>query len=162
MSLIVDLAVLAEGAAADSRGSMTLVGVNPNVLLAETFPVQFSPILLVTLKDDQEAGTLTPGRLVAATVKATGPDGEVIFIAPAIRQVITPSPLPALPPKINVLAQVPFTASKNGTYTISARITVIDGDNGTELAEAATERTVIVSDLASLKTKPAPYPTSTG
>jgi hypothetical protein len=160
VSLIVDLAVLAEGAAADSRGSITLVGVNPNVLLAETFPVQFSPILLVTLKDDEEAGTFRPGRVVAATVKATGPDGEVIFIAPAIRQVITPSPLPALSPKINVIAQVPFTASKSGTYTVSARMTVIDGDSGAELAEASTERTVIVSDLNSLKAKPAPHPTS--
>jgi hypothetical protein len=153
VSLVIDLAVLTEGIAADARGSITLVGVNPNVLLAETFPLQFSPFLFLTLKDEEEAGTLSPGRVVAATVRATAPDGEVIFVAPAIRQVIAPAPFPALHPRVNVIAQVPFTASKNGTYLISARVTVLDGEGGAELAEVTAERTIMVSDLASLKSK---------
>jgi hypothetical protein len=153
VSLVVDLAVLAEGMATDSRGNITLVGANPNIFLLEALPFQMSPFLLVALKDDEGAKTLAPGRVIAATIRVTGPDGEVIFIAPAHRQTITPPPHPALLQRVNIVGQVPFTASKNGTYTVSAHITVVDGDSGASLAETTAERTVVVNDLASLKPK---------
>ncbi len=149
MSLIVDLAVLAEGAATDARGNLTLVGVNPQLFIADNFPVQFTPFLIVALKDDDEI--LVPGRTISATVEATGPDGEVLFVFPLLRQTIAPSPYPALKPRVQVVGQVPFTASKAGDYTVSARITV-SGDVET-LAEVSAARTVKVTDMPSLKAK---------
>jgi hypothetical protein len=150
MSLVVDLAVLAEGAATDSRGNITLVGVNPNLFMVETFPVQFNPVFLVAL-GDEKSGTFVPGRAIAATVQAVGPDDEVLYVAPAYRQTITPPLFPALPIRANIVGQVPFTASKPGTYTVSVRMAVLDS-TGTKVDEATAVRTVMVSDLATLKT----------
>jgi hypothetical protein len=151
MSLVVDLAVLAEGFAADSRGTITLVGVNPSLLLTETFPVQFNPVLLVVLKNDEGTETLKPGQMVAATIKATGPDDETLFVFPGLRQTIASSPYPGLRPKVNVVSPAPFTASKNGIYTVAAHITVIDSNSGKEIGAVDAERTVTVRDMASLR-----------
>jgi hypothetical protein len=43
MSLAVSLATLAEGAATDGRGNVTLVAVNPHALAADQLPAQFTP-----------------------------------------------------------------------------------------------------------------------
>jgi hypothetical protein len=151
VSLAVDLAVLADVAVPDSRGNLTLVGVNPQVLIAEEYPVQFAPFLLVMLKDDDGSETLLPGRIVNATVEATGPDGEVLFVFPLTHQPIAPPPFPALKPRVQVVGQVPFTASKPGDYTVSARIKITA--DGETIAEVSVGRTVRISDLASLKPK---------
>jgi hypothetical protein len=148
VSLEIDLAVLAEGAATDSRGNVTLVGINPSLFLVENFPVQFSPVLLVALKED-ESETLSPGRTLSATVEVTGPDDEVLFAFP-IRQVIAPQPYRGLRPRAQVVGQVPFTASKIGIYTVSARIAVI-GDDGKPIAEVSTSRQLRITDLPSLQ-----------
>lgn len=152
MSLVVDLAVLSEGAATDSRGNITLVGANPQLFIAESFPVQFSPFLLVALKDNEGSETLVPGRTVTATVEASGADGEVLFVFPLLRQMIAPPPYPALKPRAQIVGQVPFTASKTGDYTVSARIAVIS-ESGQTLAEVSASRTVRVTDLPSLNAK---------
>jgi hypothetical protein len=149
MSLVVDLAVLAEGAATDTRGNLTLVGANPHVLVADDLPTQFVPVFLVAVQEDSETtDILTPGRFLNAKIEVTGPDGEVLYIS-QIRQAIAPSPHPSLPPRLNVVGQVPFTASKIGKYQVSAHVEVLGGDNQAP-AEVTATRTVRVSDQASL------------
>lgn len=154
MSLTVDLAILAEGATNDARGSLTLVGVNPTVFVAEELPAQFVPVFVVNVIDGNEAKpeSLTPGAKVSARIEVQGPDGEVLFVAP-LRQVVSPQPSPDVPPRMQVLAQVPFTASKPGPYRFSARIEAHD-DSESEPAEVTAVRTVRVTDAASLKRKP--------
>lgn len=149
MSLVVDLAVLAEGAATDVRGNMTLVAANPHILLSDDLPVPFVPIFLVAVEEDGEtADILIPGRIVDAKMEVTGPDGEILFVS-QIRQAVTPPPHPAIPPRLNVVSQVPFTASKIGRYLVTAHIKII-ADGNQVAAEVTATRTVRVFDRASL------------
>jgi hypothetical protein len=147
MSIKVDFAALAEGAAGDSRGNLTLVAVNPQVLVAEQLPAQFSLILVVVIVDQESNDpTITPGRNVTARIEATGPDGSVLFVA-QLRQEIVRPPNPGLEPRVQIVAQVPFMAAKPGDFTISAHITVV-GEGEEELGEITASRIVRVSDAA--------------
>jgi hypothetical protein len=156
MSLVVDLAVLAEGAATDSRGNFTLVAANPHLLIAEELPVQFNLVFLAVVDDDEDDTAppqiLTPGAVVTAKVEVTGPDSETLFFA-QLRQVVVPSPYPAMRPRFQIVAQVPFTASKTGRYRVSARIEVT-GQGEQAPAEVTAARTVRVADRASLTNRP--------
>jgi hypothetical protein len=149
MSLVIDLAVLAEGAATDSRGSLTLVAANPHILIADDLPVPFVPVFLVVVDEDAEtAEILAPGRIVNAKIEVTGPDNQALFVS-QIRQAVAPPPHPAIPPRLNVVAQVPFTAAKVGKYQVSAHIEII-GNGNQVTAEITATRTVRVYDRASL------------
>lgn len=151
MSLAINLAVLAEGATFDSRGSLTLVAVNPQTLVAEQFPAQFAPIFVVTVGEDVEGDTykvIVPGHGVKSRVQATDPDGNVVFYT-QLQQVVPPVPHPNLPPRVQLIAQVPFAAQKGGEYKVSGRIEVTSADGQEETVEA--ERKVLVVDLATLR-----------
>lgn len=147
MSLEVDLAVLAEGAAADARGNLTLVAANPHLLLADELPVQFAPVFLVVVNEPEEE-LLTPGRLINAKIEVSGPDGETLFVS-QLRQAVTPPPAPAVTPRLNLISQIPFTASKIGTYKFTAHIEAI-GSGNQAVGEITATRTVRVADRASL------------
>jgi hypothetical protein len=154
VSLAIDLAVLAEGVATDARGNLTLVAANTNLLVADELPVQFSPIFVVAVVDDDESQdppVLTTGAIVSAKVEAMGPDSEVLFVA-QLRQVVQPPPYPSLNPRMQLVAQVPFTASKIGVYKVSAVITISDGIHPE--AQVTATRKVRITDFASLKAKP--------
>lgn len=154
MGLIVDLAVLAEGAATDSRGNVTLVAANPHILVANEFPVQFAPVFVAIIADEAEDGpqpsVLVPGVTVTAKVTAEGPGEETLFVA-QLRQIIQASPIPNLTPRFQLLAQVPFTASKSGTYKISADIEALDGARS--LASVTAARKIRVTDVASTRAR---------
>ena len=149
MSLEVDFASLSEGVASDFRGSLTLVAVNPHLLVADQLPAQFSVILVVVVIDnDTDDPTILPGRTVAAKIEARGPDDDALFVA-QLRQPVTPPPPPSLAPRVQILAQVPFTASKVGLYRISAHITIVTDDQEVK-GEVVATRQVQVSDSASV------------
>jgi hypothetical protein len=154
MSLIVDLAALAEGAASDVRGSLTLVAVSQNVFVADEFPFQFAPVFVVVVADDAEGTTqptvLNPGVVVTAKVTAEGPGEETLFVA-QLRQTIQPHPVPNMTPRFQIVAQVPFTASKSGAYQISADIEALDGVE--VVATVTANRKFRVIDAASTRAK---------
>jgi hypothetical protein len=150
MSLEIDLATLAEGVAADARGNLTLVAVNPNVLGAEHLPAQFAPILVVIVADDDLTDPIiVAGRSFAGRIEAVGPDGEVLFVL-QVRQGVLPPAIPSVPPRLQVVAQVPFTATKTGDYRISAHIAVMD-EGEKILGEITAGRTVRVLDATALR-----------
>lgn len=154
MSLEIDLAVLAEGATADARGSMTLVAANINVFVAEELPTQFAPVFMVVVKDEDGAAdkVLNPGAIVDIRVEVQAPDGQTLFVS-QMRQMMQPPPYPDLFPRLQLVAQVPFTASKVGPHRISADVTVTDGIH--ESAKIAASRTAHVVDRTSLRTEKA-------
>jgi hypothetical protein len=155
VSLVVNLAVLAEGAATDARGNLTLVAVNPHALIAEELPAQFGPVFVAIIEDDEDAETpqiLTPGAAVSAKVEVTDPDGGALFMA-QFRPMVLPPPNPGMRPRLQVLAQVPFTASKPGKFTVSAHVEVI-GDRAEPPNAITAARVVRVADRESLATKP--------
>jgi hypothetical protein len=150
MSLEIDFSSLAEGVAADSRGNLTLVAVNPQVLVADQLPAQFSPILVVVIVDDDaENPVIVTGRTMTGRIEAIGPDDSVLFVA-QIRQPVAPPPASSLHPRVQVVAQVPFTASKSGVFRISANIAVVD-EHQMLMGEVTASRSVRVSDAASLR-----------
>jgi hypothetical protein len=150
MSLLIDFAALAEGVAADSRGSLTLVGVNAHLLLAEQLPAQFSPTLVVVVVDgDAEHPVLVEGRTVSARFEAKGPDGETIFVT-QVRQQIAQPVFPSLRPRLQLIAQVPFTATKPGEFIVSANVTVTNSAEEVMGTVTATKQ-VRVSDAASIR-----------
>lgn len=155
MSLSVNLATLAEGAATDSRGSVTLVGVNPYILVADELPTQLSPVYYVVVEEDEGtpegSRVISPGRVLSAKVEVTSPDGEVVFVT-QLRQVILPPPLPWAASRLQVIAQLPFTASKSGNYHASAHVAVL-GDQERTLEEISAVRKLKVADAAALKPK---------
>lgn len=155
MSLSINLATLAEGAATDSRSNVTLVGVNPHVLLADELPTLLSPVFYVVVEEDEStpenSRVIIPGRMLSAKVDITSPDGEVVFVTQH-RQVIVPPPASWVTVRLQVFAQLPFTASKSGEYHANARVTVV-GDNDQILGEITATRKFKVADAAVLKPK---------
>jgi hypothetical protein len=150
MSLVVNLAVLAEGAATDARGLITLIAANPQSLVSDQLPAQFAPVFLVVI---EEANADAPriielGQPVSFRVQITGPDGNVVFFS-QFQQQVPPPQHPSLPPRLQLLVQVPFSAPKGGEYVTSARIAVTCPDGHEEAVEAS--RKVLVIDTASLK-----------
>ena len=152
MSLAVNLVVLAEGAATDSRGNLTLVAVNPQTLIADELPAQFSPIFVVVVEDDEaEPQVIVPGNTVTARLEATGPDDAVVFFA-QLRQAVQPPPHPTMHGRVQVIAQVPFAAGKAGTYRVSAHIAIVGAHEQLQ-GEVTASRSVRVADAASLRLK---------
>jgi hypothetical protein len=154
MSLAINLATLAEAAATDARGNITLVAANPAALIADELPAQFSPVLLVVVEEaaagtDENVQTIKPGRTLSAKVEVRSPDDEIVFFA-QLRQVILPPLVPSLPLRLQVIAQVPFTASKIGDYRAIAHIQVI-GEHEQLHGEITATRTARITDAASLK-----------
>ncbi len=152
MSLVVNLAVLAEGAAPDARGNITLIAANPQALLVDQFPSQVNPTFFVVVEEDEEGGNdpvIVAGRKISLRVEVVGPDHDVVFFS-QVEQPVLPLRYPSLHPRIQMLAQIPFSATKAGDYVISARIGVSRADGGQdEVVEAI--RKVLVMDGASLK-----------
>lgn len=154
MGLVIDFAAIAEGAASDARGILTLVAVNPYALIADQLPAQFSPILVVIAVDDESANpVIVAGRTLTGRIEAVGPDNETLFVAQT-RQGIVPSAVPAIPPRIQVVAQVPFTATKTGEYRLSVHITVVD-ESEQVMGEVTAMRRVWVLDSASSRPRTA-------
>ena len=152
MSLEVSLATLAEGVTADARGSLTLVAVNPHALIADQLPAQFSPVLVATIEDsDVEHAVIVPGLEMVARVEATGPDDVTLFIA-QMRQVIAPPPHPTLQPRVQIIAQVPFAASKTGLYKISAHVAFVGAGEEVK-GEVTIARQVRVTDAATMASR---------
>ena len=150
MSLEVEFSALSEGVAGDARGSLTLVAVNPHVLIADQLPAQFSPFLVVVIDDDDhEDPALVPGRTVTARIEAVGPDDIVLFVA-QLRQAILPPPTALLRPRVQIIAQIPFTASKSGDFKISAHIVIV-GEGEEVKGEVTAVRRVQVADTATLR-----------
>jgi hypothetical protein len=152
MSLEVSLATLAEGVTSDARGSLTLVAVNPYALIADQLPAQFGPVFVATIEDsDAEQPVIVPGINMSARVEATGPDDVVLFVT-QMRQTVVPPPHPTMRPRVQIIAQVPFTASKKGTYTVSAHVAFVSEAEEVK-GEVTITRRVRVADAASLASK---------
>jgi len=145
VSLEASLATLTEGVAADARGNLTLVAVNPHALAAGQLPAQFAPVFVATIDDgDDENPVIIPGRTMTARVEAKGPDDVVLFVG-QMRQPVAPPPDSILRPRMQIIAQVPFTASKTGVYTVTAHVTIVD-ENEEVKDELTITRAVRVTD----------------
>jgi len=154
MSLVVTLVTLAEGAASDSRGGITLVAANPQFLTAERFPAQLAPVFYAAVEDGEEGAqppSIVPGRVVSLKLQVTAPDGEVLYFFQNQQSVLA-NPHPVHPIRLQVLVPVQFSASKSGDYTISARLAI--ALPGGEQDEVVATRRIRVIEQTPVKSEP--------
>jgi hypothetical protein len=153
MSLAINLAVMAEAAATDARGNITLVAANPAILIVDELPAQLGPVLLVVVEEtspaNEDVQIIKPGRNLSARVEVRSPDEQILFFA-QLRQVILPAPNKVLPLRLQILAQLPFTASKTGEHKAIAHIQVTSEHEQLH-GEITATRTVMITDAASFR-----------
>lgn len=79
MALKIDWFGLAEGAASDARGMLTLVGFAPLVQVHPELPSGTELTVVLVLHDDEDPEpTLTEGSAIGLNVRVLGPDGAAI------------------------------------------------------------------------------------
>lgn len=145
MSLRVDFIGFAEGAATDSRGNVSLIGFHPQVLIQDAFPSQVTPTLvLVASEDEQPAPLVVPGSIVTFRVEILGPDGDTLFVTEQ-QQPIGERRWRSLSGRLQVIAQIAFSANKPGDYKGRVTVTV------TSAPPLVAEGTVRITDLATLE-----------
>jgi hypothetical protein len=111
--------LLAEGLGQDSRGAVTAIGLNQNVLLTPTLPVQTKRAIVLHLVDDQSA--IKSGDKLVLRVSFVSPSGKVIN-AITSQANLTPGPWLDLPFTIDVPAEMMLLCSEYGTYEINAEV----------------------------------------
>lgn len=80
MSIQLEWFGLAEGSTEDSRGALTLVGVNQNIIQAREFPVNVKRQFVILTGEDEGFEDLTDRR-IHVTVEVTSPSGELVASA---------------------------------------------------------------------------------
>lgn len=119
--------VIAEGAVADARGAVTLVGVNQRAIVAQKFPFLVKVVVYVSVSDEDEDNSDEEPKL---TIEVVTPKGEVQFsITHNIPRVA--KPLPSLPQVANVAVDTLVSAEEPGKYSIEVRLT--PGDSVSQL-----------------------------
>ncbi len=120
MTLKTLLCAIAEGGAADARGNLTAIGIEPGKWIVSKGS-QLTPTIVIVAEDDLDAPLLFRGEPLSFTVSATGPDGDTLFFAQQTASVQEKVD-PALPHRINLIAQVPLTPSATGVHAITAAV----------------------------------------
>ncbi len=112
---------LSEGAAADHRGMLTLVGFNPQVLAIplEAMPASVGLVLVVVLESDDPE---RPGdHALGYSVRLTAPDGSILFAA----QQTAPLPVrihPELPIRVQIVLGTQVALRLHGRYEAAVTI----------------------------------------
>jgi hypothetical protein len=127
MTLRVDYLGIAEGAIFDARGGLAVVGFSPQALIAESLPSQLAFHLIMIAEDEDEGSKgsvlLAETNTVSIKIQLTAPDGQVVFFVDQ-KTPLQAVRVPDLPPRMMVVAVVPFTAAKAGAYRVTLTLTV--------------------------------------
>lgn len=109
----IDHVVLAEGAAADVRGALTLVGFNQRVINVPAIPFTFKQVLIVSFVvmpgEEPSAGTIS----VTLLTPSGGTGFALTHPIPAAVQ-----PAKDVPAIGNLALELPITGDEPGTYEV--------------------------------------------
>ena len=128
MPLSFDWLGIADAAASDSRGALTLVAVGHNVIVAPSLPHQEQRVVVITILDEETAA-FPFGEPCELDFQVTGPDGKMVM---SNRQTLTLDPKanpfgrhPKLPPRgFQLVVGLGFHLTEYGEYLIRAVVTV--------------------------------------
>lgn len=124
MSLEVAWFGMAEASAIDSRGAMTLVGINQNVVVAETLPALRKRVLVLHLRDSEEPEQLlVPGARLTVKMWVNGPDESEIFRQTATVD-IGEKRWADIPGGANVTTEMQLNIEAYGRYRIHCEVAV--------------------------------------
>lgn len=124
----IDWLILAEGHTFDSRGAITAVGLNQDVLIPERLPATPHGVILARISGDD----LTTAETLHFKLVVLAPDGGVVFAQNGQAPVATP-PL-EVPPKINVAMDYQLTVTDYGEHII--KLSVYSEKGGEDEAQA--------------------------
>jgi hypothetical protein len=140
MTLKLDWFGFSEGAANDTRGTMTLVGFAPQFLRYKAFPATSTLALVALLEDDEDPEPiLTEGRKLTLALTVKAPDGKVVFAHQPTLTVGEREDIGDLPARLNLVLQIPLMFSKPGEYTASI---ALQPEESGEVVEA--DRTIAI------------------
>ncbi len=145
MTLRVDWFGLAEGVAADAAGKVTLVGFAPQFLLIDRYPAIAAPSVVWIIEDDED-----PSPLLGAGIRGTfkievsNPEGATMFVTTQPVE-LGAKRWPALPTRLQLIAQFPLQIEKPGAYRIHGELRL------PELSEPLEGvRTILIANPADL------------
>jgi hypothetical protein len=126
MTFRIDWFGLAEGAAADSRGALTLVGFNPLVQVHPALPVTVGFVLVLCLADsdktsDDDPAALLPGRTLDLDLQIIDPNGARIIGMQQGNDLMAKK-YPDLPATVTLALAVSVTFKIHGRYLVRAKV----------------------------------------
>jgi hypothetical protein len=133
-----DVVILAEAAAVDGRGALTLVGVNQRVLVPATIPFNIRQRIIGTLTDElpesagHEFGEIPDGMV---SVRVIDPTGDTTFSAS--EEVALPESAPVkkrwvdLPLTANLIVDIDIKGDSYGVYVIEVTYKPVDAEEET-------------------------------
>jgi hypothetical protein len=124
--------LLAEGIGQDSKGVLTAIGLNQNVLATTTLPSVTKRAIVVHVVSD--AHTLKMGDGFNVAFKVTNPQGKVIT-AQSGQVTVGKISWPGLPISFDMPVELVINVSEYGTYLIEATVQVADGPEMAEHVE---------------------------
>ena len=104
-------AFLAEGVGRDSRGVITVIGLNQNVLIPLELPTKTTRVMILHLTD------VEPEQTLGFTMKVTDPAGEPLAIHGGEMKIGQPQ-FPDLPIAADIPVDLVISAASYGTYTV--------------------------------------------
>jgi hypothetical protein len=113
---------MAEGVGQDAKGAFTLIGVNQDVLGADTLPATTKRAVLAHLTLD-EGEPLNIGDRLSFTFRVEGPSGKVISATSQVIGVGEPPPWPELPRTIDIPGQLVFSVEEYGEHRLTFEMT---------------------------------------
>lgn len=116
----VEWVILAEGLGQDSKGAITAIGLNQNVLVAPSFPVSTKRAVVAHLVDYQQH--LKVGDKINLRFSATSPSGKVIAAQSVQAAIGQPPPWPDLPANADMPAEMILTFYEYGTHRIEVSV----------------------------------------
>ena len=140
MSLSIEWLVLAEAAAHDSRGALTLIGVERNVAVVSTFPAQRSYAVAASIRDDEiPVPLLLPGKTLDVEFTVVSPSGDTL-LATRSAPVLGERPRPEVPGGVSVLFELSLALAEYGEYRVKCLVSV----EGEERAVGAEKSVYVV------------------
>lgn len=118
-----DFLALAEASAEDSRGAITLVAINQNLVIAPALPAAFRRTAIAYVTEEDGDTPLPPGTPVSIAFRIESPSGKVI-VAGTGNGALGTKPYPELPGAVQLAVDVVGTATEYGGYTLTCEVSV--------------------------------------
>ena len=139
MTLRIDWMVLSEAAAHDSRGALTLIGVERNLAIVSSLPSQRKYAVAASIReDDSGTAVLVQGVTLSVEVTVISPSGATV-LATRSASTLGERSRPELPTGASAVFDVNLNLEEYGEYRIVCAVSA-DGLN----QEARAERSVYV------------------
>ena len=121
----VEWVLIADGVGQDSRGAVTAIALNQNVLAAPMLPTATKRAVIAHVVE--ESGVLKPGDKFEVTFQVTAPSGDVVSVQKA-QVAIGRLQYPDLPVSTDLPVEIVLNLSEYGAHHIEVKVRTAEGD----------------------------------